>query len=548
MVPLAKNGSYDPFFFLCLYLTGRAGGGFRGGLARVAGPAGCGCGGRIVLWLAYRSADDVLRRNAAGYLGRRMIRRWGGADRGRAAGAGSWGGAEVPASDRLRRGWSVFRPLCGPAIACAGREVAGGHRNPAVRHSGLKNGLEAAGRGEAGRSGGAGVSSRRLEALRSFVSADPGCAAGCSRSLCGLSAGYAGGGADRYTPDALNGAYRNPCFDTLPSIFGGLPRLMEDGAHDDVGRALVARGVVFGDAARLLEELLVVAQRGEPSAQLVVVLHRAGGAERHQVARLLELMVVGAEGDGQAERRGLQRVVDAHAETAADVAPRGIAVDRREEPHGVEHEQLLRAVGRTGRALGVAHRAAVRALDEPGYALRVHLVGRHDELHVGVVVHQAHEQLFVGPPRRPGDEEARVAAEALHDVDLPGRARDLGHAVEARVARDDRVVEAQLGEQPFRLLVLHEEDVEGLQRLAPHAAVAAEEDRVAAEDGRDDVGAHLAAAQLGEQVEPELVLDKDRHLGTCDVEEAAGVARRVEGQVEDVVGTLVLLADLIARG
>ena len=113
VVPLAKNGSYDPFFFLCLYLTGRAGGGFRGGLARVAGPAGCGCGGRIVLWLAYRSADDVLRRNAAGYLGRRMIRRWGGRTE---VGQPAPGAGVEP---RCRR-----RIVCAVAGPCFGRCVA----------------------------------------------------------------------------------------------------------------------------------------------------------------------------------------------------------------------------------------------------------------------------------------------------------------------------------------------------------------------------------------------------------------------------------------
>ena len=99
----------------------------------------------------------------------------------------------------------------------------------------------------------------------------------------------------------------------------------------------------------------------------------------------------------------------------------------------------------------------------------------------------------------------------------------------------------------FRLLVLHEHHVEGLQRLPPHAAVGAEEDRVAAEDGRDDIGAHLAAAQVAQQVKPEFVFYEDCDFGMRRIEEPAGVARRVDRQVEDVIHALVILADFVAR-
>ena len=77
---------------------------------------------------------------------------------------------------------------------------------------------------------------------------------------------------------------------------------------------------------------------------------------------------------------------------------------------------------------------------------------------------------------------------------------------------------------------------------APIASVGAEEDRVAAEDGRYDVAADRAAAQLGEQVDPEFVFDEDAiRGGRCP--ENGGFARRVDRQVEDVVGLIVILAD-----
>ena len=310
----------------------------------------------------------------------------------------------------------------------------------------------------------------------------------------------------------------------------------------------MAGRVVLGDAAGLLEEYLVVTQRREPFAQLRVVADRTRRAERHEVAGLLELFVVGPECHRKPECRGLERVVDADAETSADVAPGGIAVYRGENAHGVENQHLTRSVPGAGGALRVTQRPAADFPDDAGDASFVHLVRRDDELHLGVVVDQADEQLLVGPPCRSGDEEAAVALESVDDVDALGRAGDLRHAVEARVSGNQHVVESQRCEQLLRLLVLDKEHVEGLERLTPPAPIGAEEDGVAAEDRRDDVGADLAAAEFAQQVEPVLVFDEDGDLGMGDVEEAAGVPRGVERQVEEVVGPFVVLADLVARG
>ena len=239
--------------------------------------------------------------------------------------------------------------------------------------------------------------------------------------------------------------------------------------------------------------------------------------------------------------------MDAHAEPSADVAPGGISVDRRQQPDRVEDEQLFRSVERCGGALRVAQGSAAGFGDEPLDAALVHLVRGDEEFHPGVVVHQADEQLLVGPPGRSGHEQPVVALEALHDIDPLGCPGDLRHAVEARVSGHQHIVEAERGEQFFRLLVLHEHRVERLERPAPHPPVRAEEHGVAAEDGRDDVGADLAAAQLREEVEPEFVLDEDGDLGVCGVEEPACIARGVDRQVEDVVGPGVVLPDLVAR-
>ena len=177
----------------------------------------------------------------------------------------------------------------------------------------------------------------------------------------------------------------------------------------------------------------------------------------------------------------------------------------------------------------------------------VHLVGRNDELHIRIGVHERQKNLLVGPPRRSGHEKTTAATKAFDRLHPLRRCGDLSHTVEARIARDDHVVEPDLGEQPFRFDVLHEQRVEGLQRLPPHGAVGTEEDRIAAENRRNDIRPHLAAPQFGEQVDPEFVFDENGDLGVDDVQKTAGVGGGVGRKVEDIIGTLVILADLIPR-
>ena len=291
-----------------------------------------------------------------------------------------------------------------------------------------------------------------------------------------------------------------------------------------------------------------LSRRGdEPGVQFFVVADGAGRAERHQIARLLEFPVIGPEGDRQSEGRRFERVVDADAESAAHIAPCRIAVDRGEQAHGVEDHHLLRPESRVGRALRVTQRPAPRLGDQPRDAALVHFVGGDDELDFGIVVRKADEQLLVRAPSRTGHEETCVALEAVDEVDASGGPGDFGHTVETGVSGHQHVVESQRRQQFFRLLVLHEQDVERFERLPPHAAVGTEEDRIAAEDGRNDEGPHMPAAQFREQVQPELVFDEDGDFGVYGVEKPAGVTRGVDRQVEDMVGSGVVFPDFVAR-
>ena len=85
----------------------------------------------------------------------------------------------------------------------------------------------------------------------------------------------------------------------------------ENRADDDAGGTLVARCVILRRTAGFEQKFGIVAQGNEPRPQLLVGIHRPGRTQRDQVAGLLELGVVGAEGHGQAERGRLERVMDA---------------------------------------------------------------------------------------------------------------------------------------------------------------------------------------------------------------------------------------------
>ena len=196
----------------------------------------------------------------------------------------------------------------------------------------------------------------------------------------------------------------------------------------------------------------------------------------------------------------------------------------------------------------ITYGTALRLGYDTVYTALVHLVRHDDELYLGVVVYQRQEYVFVGSPRRPCHKQRFVGLEPLNDVDALHPLGDGRHAVETRIPRHDHIVEADIVQQMSRLLVLDENLVERIERLPPQETVAAEEDRVAAEDGRDDERARTAALELREVVYPELVLDEYCNLGVRQIEETAYVPRRVDRHVEDVIGPLVVLAHLVARG
>ena len=166
-------------------------------------------------------------------------------------------------------------------------------------------------------------------------------------------------------------------------------------------------------------------------------------SERYQVAGFLEFFVVGAESDRQTERGGFERVVDAYAESAADITPFGIAVGRGENTYRIENEQLFAIERCFGGALRIADSSSEGFSEQAVDAAFVHFVRCHDEFDRGVIVYQADQKIFVRSPGRAGDQQTGAAFEPFDEVDFFRRSRNFGNPVEAGVTGDYDVVEAQ---------------------------------------------------------------------------------------------------------
>ena len=132
----------------------------------------------------------------------------------------------------------------------------------------------------------------------------------------------------------------------------------------------------------------------------------------------LNFFVVGAESDRQTERGGFERVVDAYAESAADITPFGIAVGRGENTYRIENEQLFAIERCFGGALRIADSSSEGFSEQAVDAAFVHFVRCHDEFDRGVIVYQADQKVFVRSPGRAGDQQTGAAFEPFDEVDF----------------------------------------------------------------------------------------------------------------------------------
>ena len=125
---------------------------------------------------------------------------------------------------------------------------------------------------------------------------------------------------------------------------------------------------------------------------------------------------------------------------------------------------------------------------------------------------------------------------------------DGNDAIETRVAADGYVlVVTDRCEQTLRLLILHEDMTEVTEHWAQHTAVRLKESLMLAEDARDEISGNLPTIQFLKDIAPELVLHEESENRLGDVEESSALGGLVIRQVANDVGTLVVLAYLIAR-
>ena len=271
-----------------------------------------------------------------------------------------------------------------------------------------------------------------------------------------------------------------------------------------------------------------------------------------QALRLTETLVVGTEDDGHIPHGCLEHIVDAHAEAATDIGHVAVVVGARQQTETVDDE----TVGLCGFllvGLGVAHGLHLEHVGNLAQMVLAYHVGRDDEFPLSMLVEIGNENLLVGLPGRASHKDGRLdigiaTHKGVDNGQTTGCLLNLEHAVEAGVAHHVDIGDADRGKQALRLLVLHEEAGEAGEHTAVAPSVPLEEDLLGAEDARHAVGGYAAVLEHMQEVVPELVLDEECHHGAHDAQELARIAYGVDGQIADDVGSLVVLAHLIARG
>ena len=93
-------------------------------------------------------------------------------------------------------------------------------------------------------------------------------------------------------------------------------------------------------ATALFEESLIVGEALHECGKLVVVIDFKTSATGFQSLSLLEFLVVGAEDDGHIPYGSLQRVMNAHAETATDVSHIAIIVNTAQKSKAIDDKRI----------------------------------------------------------------------------------------------------------------------------------------------------------------------------------------------------------------
>ena len=226
-----------------------------------------------------------------------------------------------------------------------------------------------------------------------------------------------------------------------------------------------------------------------------------------------------------------------------------VAIDAAQQPEAIDNQ----AVGLGDILLGglrIAQAGASQLTFDLTQMVLSDDMRSQDELHTRVGIEVGNDDVLVGCPAAPGhQDEGHSGGKALHQRKGACLTADVEHTVETRVAHHrDVVADAASGQQAGRLLVLHEEVGHELQHLGIVPAIPAEEYLVLAEDAAHAVEGDVMVLAAQDIVHPELILDEEGHLGLHMTEGAYDVARRIERQVADDVGSGIVLPHLVARG
>ena len=189
--------------------------------------------------------------------------------------------------------------------------------------------------------------------------------------------------------------------------------------------------------------------------EMSVRTHAKAASASNQVVCFAEFSVVRPENDGNLPHSGFERIVYAHAKTAAHIRHTPIAVERRQHANRIDHK----AVGfgsLLGRGVRVKHKIAAQFGAKPfDVQRRNHMRRNHHAANVFVGVDVAREQIFVGFPSAARHKHFVVGGKSGRNGQIFGGSGNVGHTVETGVVAHNHIGDAMFFEQLFRGFVLH---------------------------------------------------------------------------------------------
>ena len=174
-------------------------------------------------------------------------------------------------------------------------------------------------------------------------------------------------------------------------------------------------------------------------------------------------------------------------------------------------------------------------------------MGGYYQLPLGMLIEEMYEDVLVGLPAAACHKHRTILLECLNKREVFRLSLDLQHAVETRVATDSNIRYPYRGKQLAAQFVLHEEMSETPEHTGILPGIPFEENLVGTENRRYTISRNTTMLKYVKIVIPKLILDEESHHRPHQSQEAYGIYGGVERQVAYYVGTLVILAHLIAR-